>query len=87
MTSLYFIITTATTVGYGDMPISTDVEMCFAMVFMVTGQIGLTYAISLLGSILASWDGSTAKLEDKVNMLNNIYFEYKLPLELYARLK
>ena len=37
LVSLYFIITTSTTVGYGDISANNDVEMFFAMVFMVTG--------------------------------------------------
>jgi hypothetical protein len=54
--SFYYIITTATTVGYGDISATNDVEMCVAVVFMVVGQVGLTYCISLLGSIVQTWD-------------------------------
>ena len=51
--SFYYIITTVTTVGYGDISATNDVERFFAITYMILGQIGLTYAISLLGSIVA----------------------------------
>ena len=54
--SLYYIITTATTVGYGDISPTNDVEIAFGIVFMIIGQVALTYAISMLGSIIATWD-------------------------------
>lgn len=87
LTSLYFVITTATTVGYGDITISNDLERVFAMLFMITGQIGLTYAISLLGTILSNWNYESSNLQEKIGVLNNIYRDYKLPLDLYTRLK
>lgn len=85
--SFYFIVTTATTVGYGDISATNDVERFFAIAFMILGQIGLTYAISLLGSIVATFDDQSAVLQEKVDVLNDMYKEYKLPLSLYQRLK
>lgn len=60
--STYYIVTTATTVGYGDISATNDVEMFFAMVFMIIGQLALAYGISQLSSIIATFDDQNSHL-------------------------
>lgn len=56
LTSFYFTITTITTVGYGDITISTWQEKIFCTVIMVTGVINFSFASGSLASILQSID-------------------------------
>jgi hypothetical protein len=52
LTSVYFTVTTITTVGYGDVSIQTKLEKCFCIVIMLTGVIAFSYASGSLASIL-----------------------------------
>ena len=44
--SLYFIVTTITTVGYGDRTAETNVELLFCCVLMIIGVVAYTMLIS-----------------------------------------
>ena len=48
--SIYFVIITMTTVGYGDLYPSTDAGKIFTMVFSVIGVAGALYFFSVIGS-------------------------------------
>ena len=54
MTSLYYCITTFTTIGYGDIHAWNYIEMCFSIVFEITAAIGFTYLTSILASLVQS---------------------------------
>ena len=89
LTSLYFIVTTITTVGYGDIyPTKINhFELGFGIVLMIGGVIIFSLAQASLTSILSTYDATNAKYQEKVNILNQIYKDYFLPLELYSKLK
>ena len=52
LTSIYFTITTITTVGYGDISISTPLEKIFCIIVMLIGVIAFSIASGSLASIL-----------------------------------
>ena len=54
---------------------------------MIIGQIAFTYAISMLGTILSNIDSGNAKFNEKVVILNRLYKDFFLPLNLYTKLK
>lgn len=54
--SVYFIVTTTTTVGYGDITPVNRVERGFCSVNMVLGVLAFTFASGSLSSILANYD-------------------------------
>jgi hypothetical protein len=56
LTSIYFTVTTITTVGYGDVSISTKMEKVFCVTMMLFGVITFSYASGSLASILQSYD-------------------------------
>ena len=89
LTSLYFVVTTITTVGYGDiLPTKINsAELIFSIVLMVFGVIVFTLAQAQLANILSNYDSVDARFQEKLTILNKIYTEYCLPLELYSRLK
>jgi len=54
--SFYFIVTTTSTVGYGDLSASTTVERIFTIVIMLAGVTSFTFISGALASILNSSD-------------------------------
>ena len=87
LTSIYFTVTTITTVGYGDVSISTKLEKIFCIFTMLTGVIAFSFASGSLASILQSYDIQNAKYKEQLSVLNKIFKDYHLPLGLYANLK
>lgn len=87
LTSFYFIITTFSTVGYGDISGGCTYEKIFCLIVMVFGVTAFGAGISSLTNLLQTYDTENAKLQEKVLMLNRIYKEYCLPLRLYENVK
>jgi hypothetical protein len=87
LTSIYFTVTTITTVGYGDVSISTKTEKIFCIFSMLVGVISFSFASGSLASILQSIDNQNQKHKDQLEILNKLYKEYSLPLSLYSHLK
>ena len=54
---------------------------------LLIGVIGFSFAIGSLSSVLSSLDAKAAKLKEKLSILENIRTEYKIPYELYRRLR
>ena len=87
LTSIYFTVTTITTVGYGDVSISTKMEKIFCILTMLIGVIAFSFASGSLASILQQYDHSNAKHKEQLLILNKLFKDYKLPLSLYSSLK
>lgn len=87
ITSLYWTVTTFTTVGYGDISGTTNFEMIFCSFMMIIGVVAFSYANGSLASIIQNYDQNNAEFTDKLMILNRIYKDYCLPLDLYIRLK
>jgi hypothetical protein len=49
--------------------------------------VGFSFAIGSLSSVLSSLDAKAAKLKEKLSMLDDIRREYKIPYDLYRRLR
>jgi voltage-gated potassium channel Kch len=64
LTSIYFTVTTITTVGYGDVSISTKLEKVFCIITMLTGVIAFSFASGSLASLLQSYDIQNAKYKE-----------------------
>ena len=83
LTSIYFTITTITTVGYGDISGGTSSEKFAAIILMLLGVISFSVASASLASIFASFDNDgEAALKEKLNLLRKLQAEYELPLKL-----
>lgn len=85
--SLYFTITTITTVGYGDISANNPIEQIFCIVIMLMGVIGFSLATSTLTQLLSDYESSNKKLNEKMEVLKKVYDQYCLPLTLYDRVK
>jgi hypothetical protein len=87
LTAVYFTVTTITTVGYGDIDVSTKLEKWFCIVLMSMGVIAFSLASGVLTSIIQNYDTENAKTTHQDNMLNKLYQDTYLPLDLFLQLK
>jgi hypothetical protein len=81
--SVYWTITTITTIGYGDISGTNTIERIFCSLMMLIGVISFSFMNGSLTSILANSDQETAVMNERIKILNGIYSEYFLPLDLY----
>ena len=62
ITSLYYTVTTMTTVGYGDINGANTLERAISIMIMLIGVIAFSFATGSLSSILSNYDQANAKL-------------------------
>jgi hypothetical protein len=62
MLSLYWTVTTITTVGYGDISGTNSIERIFCSMIMLIGVISFSYANGSLSSILTTYDSSSVPM-------------------------
>ena len=72
LSSFYYTITTITTVGYGDISGSTQIEKCFCILIMIIGVISFSFASGSLASIIQNYDSQNAMFQERVQILNRI---------------
>ena len=84
---MYFTITTITTVGFGDLSGTNTLEEGYCAVIMIVGVSLFSFANGALASIIQSQDSANADFQEKLVILNRVYKEYFLPLDLFLNLK
>lgn len=87
LVSLYFTVTTITTVGYGDISATNHVERWFCIFIMLCGVIAFSFATGTLSSIMSGYDDQNANYIEKLNMLEKLKKQHDLPKVLYGRVK
>jgi hypothetical protein len=60
MVSLYWTITTITTVGYGDISGKNNMERAYCSIVMMVGVVAYSFATGSVTSILANYDNTNA---------------------------
>ena len=70
--SMYFVLTTFTTVGFGDINGVTIPERLFCLLLMLVGAIAFSFSISSLSSMLQALDTRSAQLRERLATLNSI---------------
>jgi len=85
--SMYFTLTTITTVGFGDITGFTTPERIMCIILMIIGVFSFSFSISSLSSMLSSMDSRNANLNEKLSTLNKIKKDYRIGFEFYRRLK
>ena len=84
---MYYVITTMSTVGYGDISGGTAAERIFAILLMLTGVLSFNLISGALGALITNYDSSQAALQEKLLQLNNLRMKYKINPELYGNIK
>jgi len=74
-------------VGFGDYGPKSALEMIFCIIIMLFGEISFSFASGQFASILENTDEKIAEFDRKIFMLNRIYQQYHLPLDLFNKIK
>jgi hypothetical protein len=86
VTSLYWVITTMTTVGYGDITPTTDLEIIATMLVMVLGVSVYAYVIGNLASMIANLDSSAEAFQQKIDKIDDYLKISQVPKKTRARI-
>lgn len=86
ISSMYFIVTTVLTVGYGDITAVSLIEKCFCMLMMLIGVFSFSYATGTLSAIIQSVDERDTQLKEKIATLNEIKYQYCVDRTLFNKL-
>ena len=87
ITSIYFVVTTMSTVGYGDISGGTTLERVYCIILMLTGVLSFNLISGALGALITNYDSSQAAFQEKILFLNNLKTKYKITNELYFQIK
>ena len=87
LSSIYFLITTVTSVGYGDITGNSFTEFCFQIFILLVGIIAYSWLISSLSNYVKENNSQNEIFRKKISMLNEILLEHpKMPKELYDKI-
>ena len=85
--SFYFVVTTITTVGYGDISGTNSAERMFGCLLMIIGVLAFSFSTGQLSSIMATKDSQTSRMIQRMRTLNEIDERYNLPTDLLIELR
>ena len=87
LTSVYFILTTVTSVGYGDIIGKTFTEFCFQIIILIFGLIAYSWLVSSISNYVKENSKHNEIFTKKIGMLNEIKLEHpNMPNELYNKI-
>jgi len=88
LASFYFLMTTMTTVGYGDIVCVSFFERIYHIILLVIGTLLYTFLVSKIGNYLRDQSHEQTKLDKDLNILENIRITHpKMPFKLYSKIK
>ena len=88
LTSLYFMITTMTTVGYGDIICISFIERIYHIFLLAIGTLLYTFIVSKIGNYLKDQSHEQIKLSEDLNILESIRISYpEMPYKLYSKIQ
>ena len=72
LTSIYFIIVTITTVGYGDITGNTCGEILFQIYLLIIGTIAYSFTISYISNMIVKKNEKSKNFEKNMEIINEI---------------
>ena len=87
LASLYWVITTVTTVGYGDILPANDTERVFCILVMSGGVFFYSYTIGSITSLIFDFEKQKVKINSKLLILQEITREFKLSSNFENKIK
>lgn len=85
--SVYWAITTLTTIGYGDITPKNDLERCICIAWMLIGAGFYSYTIGSLSSMISSIDAQQAVLVQRLYTISDFADESELDTETKLELR
>jgi len=85
--SLYWAMTTLSTVGYGDIIPESEIERGYAVCAMLVGATVFGYVMGNITTIVSQSNARVAQLNQKFELLNQYMLERALPLALQVRIR
>ena len=86
--SFYFLMTTMTTVGYGDIICISFIERIFHIILIAIGTLLYTFIVSKIGNYLREQSHEQIKLNKDMTILENIRINHpKMPFKLYSKIQ
>ena len=85
--SFYFIVTTTSTVGYGDLSASTTLERIFCIIIMMAGVTSFTFISGTLSSIISNSDAAQSALQEKLLYLGKLRQQHNISDQLYFEIR
>ena len=76
-----------TTVGFGDVPVNTSVEIILSLTLMCMGVVFYSFVIGNFSSMIANNDLVREQLNMKLKAIAEFSKQTGLPVELYLKLK
>jgi len=87
LTSLYYVISTIATVGYGDVFSGTVPEQILSILLMLLGAGFYSYTVGIMASIFSSRENRLASLKRKISIANEFAHEIKASKVLKRRIR
>ena len=88
ISSLYFLLETFTTVGYGDIYCSCLTEYLFQILLLSVGIVAYSYLITIIGNYVNNESQAQIKHQQKLTLLEEIRIEYpQMPFKLYRKMQ
>ncbi len=86
--SFYFLVTTITTVGYGDITCSSFGERIFHIFLLAIGSIFYSYIISTIGNYIKNDSNAKIQYNNDLTILENIRVANRnMPFKLYRNIR
>ena len=87
MKALYWSITTLTTVGYGDITPTNDLEIAFTLVIMFLGVSMYAFIIGNVASLIANLDANQGRFREKLDQIQAYMRERRIPSFLQQQVR
>lgn len=85
--SVYWTLTTVTTVGYGDVSSCSTPERFYNLFMMAFGVLMYSFAIGSLTTIVANLDAKSAEVNLKLAILGSLKSEFKIDEEIFQKVR
>ena len=85
--SVYWSLMTLTTVGYGDITPTNDLERLYALASLLIGALVFGYMVSSVGSLIDNLDNRSNMVDEKLSQMQEVILHSALPADLASRIR